>query len=64
MYTTKITQDNSRPQLSFLSLLDLLNRQLTIAHFMRGKKGKWLPKKELEGPIYVCDKEQMARLSV
>jgi hypothetical protein len=28
------------------------------------KKGYWLPKKELEGPIHACDKEQMARPSV
>jgi hypothetical protein len=28
---------------------------------MRGKKGIWLPKKELEGHIHVCAKEQMAR---
>jgi hypothetical protein len=50
--------------LSFLSLLDLLNWQLTMAHFMRGKSGIWLPKKELERPIHVCAKEQMARSSV
>jgi hypothetical protein len=50
--------------LSFLSLLDLLNWQLTMAHFMRGKNGIWLTKKESEGPIHVCAKEQMARLSV
>jgi hypothetical protein len=28
-----------------------------MAYFMRGKKGKWLPKKGLERPIHVCAKE-------
>jgi hypothetical protein len=28
-----------------------------MAHFMRGKKGTWLPKKGLERPIHVCAKE-------
>jgi hypothetical protein len=28
-----------------------------MAHFMRGKKGIWLPKKGLEIPIHVCAKE-------
>jgi hypothetical protein len=28
-----------------------------MAHFMRGKKGIWLPKKGLERPIHVCAKE-------
>jgi hypothetical protein len=28
-----------------------------MAHFIRGKSGIWLPKKELERPIHVCAKE-------
>jgi hypothetical protein len=43
--------------LSFLSLLDLLNWQLAMVHFMRGKKGIWLPKKGLERYTHVCAKE-------
>jgi hypothetical protein len=39
--------------LSFLSLLDLLNLKLTMAHVMRGKNGIWVPKKELE-KTYTC----------
>jgi hypothetical protein len=50
--------------LYFLSLLDLLNCQLTMVHFLQGKSGIWLPKKGLERPIHVCAKEQMARPSV
>jgi hypothetical protein len=50
--------------LSLLSLSDLRNLQLTMAHFMQGKSGIWLPKKGLERPIHVCAKEQMARPSV
>jgi hypothetical protein len=40
--------------------------ELTVDNgaFMRGKNGIWLPKKELERPIHVCSKEQMARPSV
>jgi hypothetical protein len=30
-----------------------------MAHFLQGNKGIWLPKKELEGHIYVCDKKEM-----
>jgi uncharacterized Tic20 family protein len=50
--------------LYLLSLLDLLNWQLTMAHFLRGKSVIWLPKKGLERPIHVCAKEQMNRPSV
>jgi hypothetical protein len=32
-----------------------------MAHFMQGKKGIWIPNKELEGLIHICAKEQMAR---
>jgi hypothetical protein len=46
-----------RLRVIYLSLLDLLKCQLAMAHFMRGKKGIWLPKKGLERPIHVCAKE-------
>jgi hypothetical protein len=36
----------------------------TVVYFMQGKKGIWLPKKELEGPIHVCAKDRMAGSSV
>jgi hypothetical protein len=46
-----------RLRVMYLSLLDLLNWQLAMAIFLRGKKGIWLPKKGLERSIHVCTKE-------
>ena len=42
----------------FTQFIQTYNYQLTMAHFMRGKKGIWPPKKEWQEPIHVCAKEE------